>query len=58
MAFPSEDLKQAADDLVEQAQMFHESVHSADEAHAWYVAKIAELRKYLTRAEIALHDDV
>lgn len=54
MPLSTEDLKQAADDIFEQAQMLHESVHSADETQAWYIAKIAELRKYLDRAESAL----
>ena len=54
MILTTEDLIQAAADLIEQAEMFQESIHSADEPNAWYFEKIAELRKYLNRAEIAL----
>lgn len=51
MPFPTEDLKQAAADLLEQTQMFQDSIRSADESKSWYAAKVAELREYLNRAE-------
>lgn len=52
------DLKQAADDLAEQCQMFKESIHSEDETYAWYVAKLSELRTYLDKAQTALGQSI
>ena len=54
MKSPSEELVQAAADLVAQAQMFQESVLSADEPIQWYLDKLKELRQYLNRAELEL----
>lgn len=48
-------LSQAADDMVEQSAMFKEEIGDAQALDkAWMLAKVQEIRRYLTRAENVL----